>query len=65
MVEKRTSKCSHEEVVGKHIPPCDRPHRQRPSVVMPQDQGAGISKGSETVIAPAIDLHLVLIEPMP
>jgi hypothetical protein len=32
---------------------------------VPQDQGAGIRPGCEAVVLPAIDLHLVFIEPVP
>ena len=65
MIEEGTTEGSHEEVVGQSVFLGDLPRRHLGAVPQAHHQGTGIGIGDELVVAPAIDLHLVLIETVP
>ncbi len=64
MIEERAAERAHEEIVGQNITLRDGPERQLRAVVMAHDEGSGIAVGDEFVVPAAVDLHLVLVEPV-
>ena len=64
VVEERTAEGAHEEVVAQRELLGQAPQAQvhRAVAVVAHDQRAGVAPGDEAVVAPAVDLHLVLVE---
>ncbi len=64
MVEERAAKGTHEKVVAQGVlaGQLPQPKIHRSVGVMTHHHRAGIAPGNETVVAPAIDLQLVLVE---
>jgi hypothetical protein len=64
VIEPGTAERGHEEVVAQHVLLGDRPEPERLGgiAVVPHDQTARIAPCGELVVAPRVDLHLVLVE---
>ena len=67
VVQPRTAEGRHKEVVAQRVLLREIPQAQRLGgiPVVPHHQTAGVGPCGELVVAPGVDLHLVLIEAMP
>src|SRR3546814_6788541 len=64
VVEIRAAERAHEEIVAQGEVARDLPQPQVGGIVaiMPHNQRAAVSPGDEAVVAPAVDLQLVVVE---
>src|SRR3546814_21121608 len=64
VVEIRAAERAHEEIVAQGEVARDLPQPEVGSIVaiMPHHQRAAVSPGDEAVVAPAVDLQLIVVE---
>ncbi len=64
MVQVRAAERALEEAVGERVVARHLPHGRAAAVVVPHHQAARVAPGGELVVQAAVDLHLVLVEPV-